>query len=440
MSGAAATGAVWRNWGRTEAVKPARVERPASIPAVQRAVVAAAKSGMRIKAVGAGHSFSGIAVAGGVQLDLDGLRGLWAVDTARLQVTLGGGTYLHEIPRLLEPFGLAMQNLGDIDRQTISGAISTGTHGTGSRFGGISTQVVGATLVIGDGSLLVVSETQNTELLPAVALGLGSLGILVDVTVQCVPLFVLNATEAAEPLADVLSNLDARVDGADHFEFYWFPHTTTALTKTNERMPGHTPRKPLTPWRRFVDDELVANQVFRATCLAGRAVPALIPRVNRAAEKLTGTRQFSDFSARVFATKRTVRFVEMEYAVPAADIPGVLREIDELIEGRGWRISFPIEVRFAAPDSLWLSTASERETGYIAVHRYYRDDPAEYFRAVEEIMMAHGGRPHWGKMNTQHASSLREVYPHFDEFLTVRDRLDPERRFANQYLERVLGR
>ncbi|GGF27383.1 D-arabinono-1,4-lactone oxidase [Subtercola lobariae] len=435
-----ATGAVWRNWGRTEAVKPARVERPSRVEAVQRAVIAAAKSGMRIKAVGAGHSFSGIAVAGGVQLDLHALRGIRSVDSARLQVTLAGGTFLHEIPRLLAPFGLAMQNLGDIDRQTISGAISTGTHGTGRRFGGISTQVVGAVLVVGDGSLLTVSETENVELLPAVALGLGSLGIIVEVTLQCVPTFVLHATEAAEPLDDVLSRVDARADAVDHFEFYWFPHTRTALTKTNARLPAHTVRRPLSPLRRFIDDELVSNQLFRVTCMAGRAVPAVIPHINRAAEKLTGTREFSDLSARVFATKRTVRFVEMEYAVPAEDVPTVLGEIDDLIESRGWRISFPIEVRFAAADDVLLSTASGRETGYIAVHRYYRDDPAEYFRAVEEIMMAHHGRPHWGKMNTRDAASLRTVYPHFDEFLAVRDRLDPERRFANTYLERVLGR
>ncbi|MEF2978280.1 D-arabinono-1,4-lactone oxidase [Subtercola sp. YIM 133946] len=434
------TGGVWRNWGRTEAVKPVRVEQPASIAAVQRAVVGAEKAGLRIKAVGAGHSFSGIAVAEGVHLDLYALRGIRSVDTARLRVTLGGGTFLHELPGLLKPFGLAMQNLGDIDRQTISGAISTGTHGTGRRFGGISTQVVGALLVVGDGSLLTVSETENAELLPAVALGLGALGILVEVTLQCVPAFVLHAVEAAEPLDAVLGAVEARADAVDHFEFYWFPHTRTALTKTNSRMPGHTPRRPLTPWRRFVDDDLVSNQLFRVTCAAGTMVPSIIPHINKAAEKLTGTREFSDHSARVFATRRTVRFVEMEYAVPARDVPTVLREIDELIESRGWRISFPIEVRFAAADGLWLSTASGRQTGYIAVHRYYRDDPAEYFRAVEEIMMAHGGRPHWGKMNTRDAESLRPVYEHFDEFVAVRDRLDPDRRFANAYLDRVLGR
>ena len=434
-----ATGAKWRNWGRTEEVTPLRVERPANVGAVQRAVVAALHSGLTIKPVGAGHSFTGIAVAPGVQLDLGAVSGLISVDTARLRVTLGAGTKLHRIPTLLQPFGLAMANLGDIDRQSISGAISTGTHGTGAQFGGIATQVVGAVLVVGDGSMLTVNETENAELLPAVALGLGSLGVLVEVTLQCVPAFVLHALEQAEPLGDVLDALPARVASADHFEFYWFPHTSTALTKANRRLPGSADRHPLTPLKRFIDDELVANQIFRATCTVGTRFPAVIPRVNRLAEKLTGTREFTDHSARVFTTRRTVRFVEMEYAIPAAEVPDALREIDELIERRGWRISFPVEVRFAASDDLWLSTASGRDTGYIAVHRFYRDNPAEYFRAVEEIMMAHSGRPHWGKMHYRDAASLAEVYPHFGQFCALRDQLDPARLFTNPYLDRVLG-
>ncbi len=130
----------------------------------------------------------------------------------------------------------------------------------------------------------------------------------------------------------------------------------------------------------------------------------------------------------------------MEYAIPLEAVPDAMREVRALIERRGWRISFPIEVRSAASDDNWLSTAYGRETGYIAVHRYFREDPREYFTAVEEIMRGFGGRPHWGKLHTQTAETLREVYPRFDDFLRVRDELDPERRFANPYLERVLGR
>jgi L-gulono-1,4-lactone dehydrogenase len=438
-----ATGAVWRNWSRTVAVRPLRIERPATPQAVRRAVIAAGRAGLPIKAVGAGHSFSGIALAPGVQLDLHELQlgagGVIAVDAERGRVTLAAGTPLHRLPALLAPHGLALTNMGDVDRQTIAGATSTGTHGTGGSFGGLATQITALTLVTGDGTLLTVSETDNAELLPAARLGLGALGIIVDITIQCVPAFLLHAVETTEPLAAVLDDYLRRSAGPDHFEFYWFPHTESALTKTNTRLPADAARAPLRRATRWFEDELLANGVYRATCAIGAALPNLVPRFSRMAERLSGGRDYTDASPRVFVTNRTVRFREMEYALPRHAVPEALREVRALIERRGWRISFPIEVRSAAADDLWLSTAHGRETGYVAVHRYFREDPAEYFAAVEAIMREHDGRPHWGKMHNLDADALRDLYPRFDDFRAVRDRLDPERRFGNSYLERVLG-
>jgi len=434
-----ATGGVWRNWARTEKIRPARVERPASAEAVQRAVAAAARQGMRVKAVGAGHSFTGIAAAPGVQLDLTDLTGVLDVVESLGRVRLAAGTHLHELPRLLRPYGLALENMGDIDRQTIAGATSTGTHGTGGSFGGLATQIVGVTLVTAAGESLTVSETENAELLPAARLGLGALGVLVDITLQCVPAYLLQAVERPEPLAATLESFLERSAAEDHFEFYWFPHTETALTKTNTRLPLTEPRAPLSAVGRWVDDELLANGLYRGVCALGTAVPAIVPPFSRLAQRLTGNRDFTDHSPRVFVTNRTVRFREMEYAIPREAVPSALAEVKALIEKRDWRISFPVEVRSAAADDNWLSTAYGRETGYIAVHRYYREDPHAYFRAVEDIMKAHSGRPHWGKMHYQDAESLRDVYPRFDDFTAVRNRLDPEGRFANRYLARVLG-
>ena len=434
-----ANGAVWRNWGRSESIRPQRVERPRDAEAVQRAVVAAAKQGMRVKAVGAGHSFTGIAAAPGVLLDLEDVSGVLDVDLERGRVRLAAGTRLHQLPRLLRPYGLALQNMGDIDRQTIAGATSTGTHGTGGSFGGLATQIVEVTLVTGSGELITVSEDENADLLPAVRLGLGALGVIVDITVQCVPAYLLKAVERPEPLQQVLESYLERSASEDHFEFYWFPHTETGLTKTNTRLPLTEPRAPLSAAGRWLDDELLANGVYRGVCAVGTVVPGIIPRFSRLAQKLTGNRDFTDHSPRVFVTNRGVRFREMEYALPREAVPGALAEVKALIERKGWRISFPVEVRSAAADDNWLSTAHGRESGYIAVHRYYREDPGEYFAAVEEIMTAHGGRPHWGKMHFCDAESLRDAYPRFDAFLAVRDRLDPERRFTNAYLNRVLG-
>lgn len=432
-------GGKWENWGRSARVRPQSVEFPSSPEALQRSVAAALSRGRRIKAVGAGHSFTGIAVAPEVQLDLTDLSGIVSVDQERARVTLRAGTRLHQIPGMLSRYGLAMQNLGDIDRQTIAGAISTGTHGTGARFGGIATQIVGVTLITGAGEVLHVDETENAELLPAVALGLGALGILVDVTVQCVPAFLLHAVERPEPLDAVLAQWDDRVRAADHVEFYWFPHTDVALTKTNTRLPESEVRHPLPVFGRWLDETVLANGVYRVACGAGTAVPAIVPPFSRLAVRLTGNREYTDRSNAVFTQRRTVRFREMEYAVPIENLVAAFEELRALIARRGWRISFPVEVRVAGADDLWLSTAHGRLSGYIAVHRYWREDPTAYFTEVEEIMLAHGGRPHWGKMHTLDAEQLRERYPRFDDFVALRDRLDPQRIFQNTYLERVLG-
>ena len=432
-------GAEWQNWARTAKVRPQRVEFPGTTSAVQRAVKAAAMRGMQVKAVGAGHSFTGIAVAPGVLLDLTDLTGLVTADRETGRVTLRAGTRLHRIPGLLAKYGLAMPNLGDIDRQSISGAISTGTHGTGARFGGIATQVTGVTLVTADGELLVVDESQNSELLPAVALGLGALGILVEVTLQCVPAFLLHAVELPEPLEPVLDGLDARVAASDHFEFYWFPHTDRAMTKTNMRLPESAVRHPLPRVGKWIDDVVVGNGLHQVACSVARTLPPTVPAISRTSVRMWGNREFTDLSHRVFATERSVRFREMEYALPVEEVRPAFDELRTLVDDRGWRISFPVEVRFAAQDDLWLSTAHGRPSGYIAVHRYWREDPTEYFDAVEQIMLARGGRPHWGKMHTLDAAILRDRYPRFDDFVALRDRLDPDRMFRNRYLDRVLG-
>jgi FAD-linked oxidoreductase len=427
----------WQNWGRSQSVTPVERIRPESTDDVVGIVRSARERGLGVKPVGTSHSFSGIAVAPGIQLDMSGLTGL--LGSADSDVTLGAGTVLHDLPDLLNPLGLALQNMGDIDVQTVSGATSTGTHGTGAKFGGLATRIVGATLVTGTGDLLTVSRTENAELLPAVSVGLGALGVLVDLTIECVPSFALHLVERPEPLDDVLDSWRERIDSADHFEFYWFTNTKVALTKTSTRLPADTPLQPLTPFTRWVEDSLVQNTLYGVATEVVRAFPKLTPRLNRFATETVNHRQFTEISFRTFATPRRVRFREMEYAIPQDQVPEVLREIDALVERRGWSISFPIEVRAAAADDLWMSTASGRATGYIAVHRYFKEDPTEYFAAVEEIMRAHEGRPHWGKMNTRAAEDLAPAYPHFADFVALRDRLDPDRVFANDYLDRILG-
>lgn len=431
----------WRNWAGDQRCTPSSVERPSTVAEVSALVMAAAESGTTIKAVGAGHSFTDIALSSGVQLRLDGISGLLRVDRAAKLATVAGGTRLHEIPSLLKPYGLAMENLGDIDRQSIAGAISTGTHGTGLKFGGIATQVRALTLVSGSGEVLHCSESENAEIFSVARVGLGALGIITSVTLQCVDTFMLHAVERPEPLAGVLESLSERQLASDHFEFYWFPHTQMALTKTNTRHPpGALPHgaAPLSARARLVDDILVSNTLFSALCNVTHKVPSAIPKVNGMASKLTGNREFGGASHTVFATQRTVRFREMEYALALETIPAVLGELDAMIARKGLNISFPVEVRSAAADNIALSTAHDRASGYIAIHQHIKTAPFEYFKAAEEIFIAHGGRPHWGKWHFLQSKDLDRLYPDLEKFCRVRDVLDHNRVFRNAYLDRVL--
>ena len=430
----------WRNWGRTEAVLPAFGARASSVEEVVSVVRFARQHGLTVKTVGAGHSFSAIAVAPGVQLDVSGLEGVIDVDLPNARVTLGAGTNLHRLPALLEPLGLALQNMGDIDRQTVAGATSTGTHGTGARFGGLATQIAALTIVTADGSILRISDSNHPELLPAARLGLGALGVIVEITLQCVPAFLLRAVERPARFEEVLDGFAELATATDHFEFYWWPHTDGVMTKTNTRLPGDAPREPLGAASGWLEDRVLSNGVLALMCNLGRLAPALTPPINRLATRVYGNRTFTDRSHEVFVSPRTTRFAEMEYAIPRESIPDALRDIRRLIDDRGWRISFPVEVRVAAADDNWLSTAYGRPTGYIAVHRYFRDDHVEYFTAVERIMGGYQGRPHWGKIHYLDAEALAAVYPRHADFVAVRDRLDPDRVFTNPYLDGVLGR
>ncbi|GAA1322281.1 D-arabinono-1,4-lactone oxidase [Leucobacter albus] len=436
----------WHNWARTEASTPVTEVSPRTAEQVIAAVERARDTGHTVKPIGASHSFTAIGATDGIRLQLSRMRGLVSADPAAARVTLWAGTHLWELPAILGPLGLALANMGDIDRQTITGATQTGTHGTGLALGGLSTAVVGATLVTGTGELITVSETENAELLPAVALGLGALGVLITVTIQCVPRYLLRAVEAPDALDAVLDKFVERNRAVDHFEFYWFPHTSGARTKTNTRIPvdpalgaAGSGARPLGVVSRYVDEEIVNNTLLGAVVGFQRWLPATTPAVNRAIQGVSSARDYVDESHRVFVTQRRVHFREMEYALPLEAVPDAVRELRSLIERRRFRVSFPIEVRSAQADELMLSTASGRDSGYVAVHRYWRDREDNYFREAEAVLAAHDGRPHWGKMHTLGAAALRERYPRFDEFVAVRDRLDPDRVFANPYLERVLG-
>jgi L-gulonolactone oxidase len=431
--------ATWTNWAGTYSVTPERAAHPRSVDEVVTAIQQSAASALSVKAIGAGHSFTDIGLTRGTLLHLDQLRGIIAADPKTGLVTVAAGTTLRELNSALWDLGLALTNLGDIDSQTISGAISTGTHGTGKDFGGIATQVRGLQLVTADGSLLDCSPTENPEIFGAARIGLGALGVITSVTLQCEPAFFLHAVEAPSSYEVVLDELTATVEAADHFEFYWFPHTRRVLTKSNTRLRADGPTQPVGRFKGWLDDEFLSNTVFERLNRITTRQPRLIPAVNKVAARALSERSYTDRSYRVFASPRRVKFRELEYAIPRESLSYLIDEIDGWIASSGERIGFPLEVRFAAADDIPLSTAYGRETCYVAVHQYHRRPHEKYFLAVEQIAREVEGRPHWAKLHYRSAENLAPAYPEFEQFLAVRNKLDPERRFGNDYLRRVLG-
>jgi L-gulono-1,4-lactone dehydrogenase len=436
-SGPLQTPVRWRNWAGDQFCGPVEVARPASLPELCDAVAAASEQGRRVRAAGSGHSFSDIACSDGVMLRLDRMTGVLDVDRAAGLARVQAGITIHELSRVLDGHGLALENLGDIDVQTIAGAISTATHGTGARLPNISAQVVELTLVLADGSTLQCSPERDGELWRAARVGLGALGVIAEVTLRCVPAFTLHGVDAPAPLAEVLDSFDERVRGNDHFEFFVFPHTTTALTRTNNRTDK--PPRPRGRVVAYVNDILLNNHAFGLFCRAGRVRPQAIPGLNRMVTRLAGRSERVERSADIFASPRLVRFTEMEYALPREYTVTAVRRVLELIEERGLAVPFPIEVRTVAADDALVSTAAGRDSGFVAVHMFSGMEWEPYFRAVEAIMDDLDGRPHWGKRHFQTAATLRGRYPEWDRFIGVRARLDPAGRFANDWTDRVLG-
>ena len=431
------SGGSWTNWAGLATGHPALTRTPTSAAEVADAVVAAAHQGLTVKMPGTGHSFTPIALTDGLLLRPDLLRGVTDVNRDDMTVTVLAGTPLHELNATLAHLGLTLHNMGDIAEQTVAGATSTGTHGTGGLVASLSAQLAGLELVAGDGSVVRANERENPDVLAVARLGLGALGVLTSLTFRVEPLFTLQAHEHPMDWAEALASFDERVAGHHYVEAYWFPHTDRMLVKENDRTVDDP--EPLGRLRGYVDDELLANTVFGLLNRIGNRRPSLRPRLNQLAGRALSERTFSDVPHKVFTSPRRVRFKEMEYGLPREVGLVALREVRALIERSDWTISFPVEIRVAPADDIALSTASGRDTLYLAFHVNTETDHTAYFTEVEKVLEQYDGRPHWGKLHTRTAANLAPAYPRWAEFRALRDRLDPHRVFANEHLSRVLG-
>jgi L-gulono-1,4-lactone dehydrogenase len=426
----------WRNWAGDQSCRPARIVAPESREELAEVVAAATDAGEKVSVAGSGHSFTEAAMTDGTMIRIEALRGVIDADRSSGLVEAGAGTVLAELNEELAALGLAMENLGDIDSQTLAGAISTGTHGTGARLRNISAQVEELELVLADGSARRLSAGDG-ELLRAARVGVGALGAISTVTLRCVPAFALERIDSPHPREQVLDSFQERADAHDHFELFTFPYADNALVLERNRTTD--PPRPRGRLATHLNDVVLENWALGALAATGRRLPRSIPSLARLAGRLASGGRTIDRSDRVFVNERRVRFTEMEYGIPREYGPEAVRRVIEWVRSNRYPVFFPIEMRVAAGDDALLSPSHDRDTAYIAVHQYRGMEWRPYFEAVEEIMNSYEGRPHWGKRHFQTAATLASRYPAWSEFQRARDELDPNRTFTNEYAARVLG-
>ncbi|MDO5534181.1 MAG: D-arabinono-1,4-lactone oxidase [Propionibacteriaceae bacterium] len=426
----------WQNWSGSLTATPTQVAVPVDAAAAAEVLTRAGEQNRRVRPLGSGHSFSPIGAPTDVAVSLAALTGVGDIDPATGRVWVGAGTRLRDLNRGLQQRGRALPNLGDIDAQTIAGAVATGTHGTGLGLQGIAAAVTGVELATADGR--VTRHAAGDGTFEAARINLGALGIVTALELETVPAFRLRAVEGPLPLDAVLADPRGFAASADHAEFFWFPHTDVASTRRNHRA-GADEMGPLPAVQGWVQDELLANGAYAVVNRVGAAIPRLVPALNRLSAATLGERTYADVSHRVFCSPRRVRFVESEYAVPLEAVADVLGELRRWYDRTQAPVQFPVEVRFLAADDVWLSGAYGRDSAYIAVHQYHRGDVGDSFDVFERIVAEHDGRPHWGKQHTLDAARLAQVHPRWEDFVAVRNRLDPARVLASPHLDAILG-
>lgn len=427
------------NWSGGVRFSPQHCVRPGS----EHELAAALRDGAApVRVVGAGHSFSPLMETQGTLIALDALQGLLSVDVERLTATLLAGTRIHAVGRPLFDAGVALINQGDIDRQSIGGAVGTGTHGTGPTLGSLSAELHAFRLVTPEGQALDCSRASDGDLWAAGCVSFGSLGVMSELTLNVRPAYKLRERQWLMQLDECWRELEKHRDATRHFELFCFPHADVVLAKSLAETdapcaPPSTAAQLLERGERFG----IEQGVFACGAELGRLVPALAGPLQRffARAATLGQAERVGFSHEIFPSARGVRFNELEYAVAAADGVDCIRELAEAIRRTRFAGVYPLEMRFIKADDGWLSPFYQRDSVSISVHQYHKQEYRRLFELAESVFRAYGGRPHWGKVHSLKASDLAELYPRFDAYREIRRRLDPKGKLLNRHLREIFG-
>ena len=385
----------WSNWAGSVTCSPAERYEPASEGEIVAAVRRAEELGVPLRVAGSGHSFQPVVATSGVLVTPGAWSGIVSCDPMRRTATVRSGTVLHDLGEPLLAKGLAMENLGDVDVQTIGGALGTGTHGTGPTLGNLPSQLHAMRLVLASGEVVECSRDHEPELFAAARVSLGALGVLSTATLRLVPAYRLHERIWRCDAEEILAEIESRVASHRHFEFFWYPGADRAEAKTLDPTDAEESELP-----------------------------------DRKRERI-------GWSARVLPSVREQRFHEMEYSVPAEAGVECFRAVRARIRDRWPELEWPVEWRTLRADDAWLSTASGRETVTISIHQDGQLPFRELFTDVEAVFREFAGRPHWGKIHGLRAAQLAELYPRFAEFQALRRRLDPDGRFLSEHLREL---
>jgi len=430
--------APWASWsGRVHNIA-GRLFAPRDVDELQAAVRWAADQGVKVRAVGGGHSWSRLTAIedGHALISLHNLRGLIGADLAACRARFFGGTHLYDVNEALAGVGLGLSNLGSIDKQTIAGVVSTATHGTGVGFGNLSTAVRSLVLVTADGARLRCSEEENADLFAAARCGLGSLGVIAEVTMQCEPQFNLRGVEEKRPIDDALAALPDLIARHEHVKLWWLPHTDTGIVFIQERTDAPARPQPVRGWLR---NKLLKNHVFRAGMATATSL-GVVPSFNRVLAAASPARtEVVERSDKVFTFPVDTKHEEMEYAIPSEAAVEAMQRVRDIVATLDTPVGFIVELRFVRGDDIWLSPAYGRDTAYIGALQHHALPFDDYFERFAAMMADYEGRPHWGKRHRLTADGLRQLYPRWDDFLAVRKRLDPGGLFLNNALALLFG-
>jgi FAD-linked oxidoreductase len=424
-----------KNWSGNVRWEPNKIFHPSGEEEIAEIVKVARQQGRKVRIMGSGHSFTSLCKTDDFLITLDHFQGIIHIDKDKKLARVKAGTKLKTLNLLLDQQGLGLENLGDIDEQSIAGAISTGTHGTGASFGNLCTQLRALRFINGLGQVVSCSEQENPQLFKAAVLSLGALGIITEVTLQCVPAYNLALHIRKKGLEAVLANYKGYNAANRHFEFYWFPHTPYVLTKELNQ----SNKTDKDTFGDYLQEVVLENYALKALCELSYRLPSLSRAISRLAAITVSDYHKSKRSYKVFSTYRIVRFNEMEYNVPVEAYPEVMKEVTQWINRHHHHVMFPVENRFVKGDDIFLSPAYQRDSAYIAIHAYHKKNYHAYFGAVEDIFKAYGGRPHWGKIHTLKKAELEKLYPEFDAFRHIRAAQDPHDVFLNPYLQTIFS-